>query len=52
MRQALRGLARLNPERDAGAGNTLIHISDDSAQGLAVAIERFAERYVMVVRAA
>ncbi len=47
MRQALRGLARLNPERSAGAGNMLIHMSDDSAQGLAAAIERFAERFAV-----
>ena len=52
MRQVLRGLARLNPERGAGAGNMLIHMSDDSAQGLAAAIERFAGRYAMVARAA
>ena len=52
MRQALRGLARLNPERGAGAGNMLIHMSDDDASGLAGAIERFAERYAMVARAA
>ena len=44
MRQALRRLARLNPERVDSAGNMLIHMSDDSAQGLAAAIERFAER--------
>ena len=52
MRQALRALARLNPERDASAGNMLDHMSDDSAQCLAAAIERFAERYAMVARAA
>ncbi len=52
MRQALRGLARLNSERGAGAGNMLIHMSDDDARGLAAGIERFAERYAMVARAA
>ncbi len=52
MRQALRRLARLNPERGAGAGNMLIHMSDDDASGLSAAIERFAERYAMVARAA
>ena len=52
MRQALRDLARLNPERVDGAGNMLIHMSDDTASGLAAAIERFAERYAMAARAA
>ncbi len=52
MRQALRALARLNPERGASAGNMLIHMSDDDARGLAASIERFAERYAMAARAA
>jgi hypothetical protein len=52
MRQALRGLARLNPERGDSAGHMLDHMSDDDASGLAAAIERFAERYAAVARAA
>ena len=52
MRQALRRLARLNPERVDSAGNMLIHMSDDSANGLAAAIEQFSERYAMAARAA